>query len=288
MLEAANRGRVNIKDLALEQPVNTSGKPFDPRSDIGERDWQGILRRLREERDYASFKGSEYLASYAMTAANAVFLRPERRVEIVPEPEILDSCIWGARILRDQNLWGEYLAALHAVRMLEPNLQKETKPEKETWSKVIRRTKGYADSGNWDWYFSNRHGLLLHYPDRAEKLIPDELTWKRLNIYLEGIKMAANEGDSSWSDVSTVTSEMRQLNPRRFGEIAYKPSEWTAALNHLNDLRQNNQWGLLSSLAVDLTILAADSVSITEKGIQLVNNPSFRPTAPGIPTQRRF
>lgn len=296
MLEAVGaRTRLNIKGLTLESPATPpSNKPFDPKRDVTEKDWQSILKQLAEDKYDALWKGGDNLCSYLRSAFDALILRPERKLEITPSDDFLRQTIKAANHLKyegeNNGIWTGHLTTLYEVRVFNPELAPEAQPLKKMWREVMKQTKNHAESDKWGSYLADRYALLLSYPDRLREITPDETAWQGLRKYLvEAREEEERDNVGRFNRITYLASCMKILNPNRFHEVAFTPEDWEFGLADLEGSRDfGDPVDDFLPVAADLAIIAADSISVTEQGIQLVNNPGFREHPQAMPARRRF
>jgi hypothetical protein len=292
---------LNIKDLVNTEPFKKTETPFDPSRDISDKAWSYMQKALNS--GFTNMGQNQIEAEKTVTIAARMKLLDGKGKSHPPRMNERDWDIINTRIVRAKSIsdWKEYLGLLAGIRIFDPERSKNEKYQinSEIQYKIITdlNTKGMY---NVDDYFiilannkivspdlnieiaDSRWTIIQNELEKFSNLMPENKSYKfdrdRMIYFVNKVKIIDQEKGKlaslklniSWNDVKNDLQELeKKINPL----FSFQHNTF----NYIND-------------AFNLLLLSAESIKVTENGLELEMPEAFQTQDPNppLPDVRRF
>ncbi|MDO8618641.1 MAG: hypothetical protein Q7R49_01710 [Candidatus Daviesbacteria bacterium] len=259
--------RTNIHDLNLEAPQ----KPEPTRLDKV----LGSLTDRELENINSAITGND--AEYILYLK---FLAPRQAKHFLTSESYWAHTKERVGSAKDKDVYRSYPWLAGYARLVFPEKAKELRIDDETWKKILDKylqSDGRVNSIG----LSTIYYMYLSDSSRASSL---HLVEKRNDF--KGFALNHREpGARLWDAAYKI------MYPEDYKEIKLTPDEINEEYKQLNVYKEQFSWNLFLSEAFNLKILEADSVRVTEKGLEItdkVPEGNFAPVVPSLPEMRKF
>jgi hypothetical protein len=255
MISVQERGKINIKELALNEPGKRPVLPFDPERDVRDIDWQNWVADLKSLTEGGKPTNGREMAMY-MT-----ILFPNRKKDL--NLPTIDSFL----VDTPPQLISE-------IRVLFPDqYELVTKKHVEPFENFINRVKDFETTSIiWD--------AFILYPERWEEIqeIPNLIERVR-------VREIIMKNQEFWHEFAIFKLNERLLDP--YG-AEIDNDDWKEMKNyheeHINDFTAPD-------LAARMKLLSAEKIEMTDKGL-VITMPGqknvFENKGRELPERRKF
>jgi len=240
-----NPDRINIHELTVEEPEKQEGLPFDPERDITEKGWNYLKSEFESQHD-----GNLWFFSY--TASQLKILDPLFDLRITPE--IWESFGDSLNAIRHHTVknWDNFSAT--AARMKIIDNDKNLNINQNDWRSMQQKLDKLRKQRLWGAFAVHAASMKILDPRIDFKV--DEETRRDM------IKEIKNETTFA-SIFAEHAAAMKILG------IAFEVDKffWRMMQEELKE--EQAQGKSFSKLAVDMKILVAEEVEVTDKGLEI-------------------
>ncbi len=288
MIDTLTDNGINIKDLVLEQSTRRSDIPFDPQRDISEQDWKTIIdRRIGEYSDDLRNSGFRAGAGNGdMEFFRAVaFLAPDKI-----KPLITDD-VWNKmKNFKENETLGASASILATMRLVDPErFASEPKLDDREWL-MIRNSYLTHPAAAVENRINIASKAKIIDPDKTEDyILRPPIQWDDVQ---DAIDKRISAG--SWFMVAKLLADIKILDPERAKNFHISEETWNSMKKDLDRYRNTsdkNKDISFAQLSSFMTIISAQEIRITDKGVEVVmpksQNNFGRPNE-SIPQRRRF
>lgn len=261
---------INIKDLTIEAPEKREELPFDPERDITQEDWERMKNQLKREIE----KPPYYLD-------NVMNLFPERESELRVDAHYTElrrkfRNAWGRKSIRDILRYGKQFTLLFPKKIVELRLGDPYWEEiKEI---IIERLQGDMNLGD-------LVAIKVLFPAYG---FP---SWFEKNVlaYIDAsvTDCLRNMHSRRWQWIAELLAQKKILFPENEEGVDVKT--WRGMKESF--VRYRSEASTMARLGLDMKILAAKEVKITEKGLEIVMrrpHDDFQAPSLPLPELRKF
>jgi hypothetical protein len=262
--------RPNIKELILGDTNKSIGLHFDPEMDLTKENWENMKNFLQV------IKNSQNKSNYGREASNLLILFPERRKELdlLPCDELLKSIIPSS-----------ISVTLPDVRILYPeSVTDEIIEEKAEFKFNVYKNTFQENSEYVKYWTSVRSNILWEafvlYPERFNELAKTENLIDTFNLAADQHKK-----DENWIAFSKYKFFINILDNKH---RPISDDEWVGMKSGWRETIFNSD---RAQLAMQMKLLAAKEVKMTEKGLQVIMpEEEIKHKIPSVdlPVMRRF
>jgi len=258
---------VKIQDLKLEIS-ESQGPRFDPETEISDEQWDVMKKALESIRSGGDWH------RYADMVSDVVLLFPDRIDQLNLSNEVFDGLVETL----DSTTGSQILESLLALKILFPNRFDEVLIGDVEWDKIDDSIALSASVG--DQAFGSSYFKIV-FPDRVEKL---DLTNEFCDRIIEAIDKMKEE--KSFNSLSYFLKYIRILFPDRFEKMSLDDRTWNTMKRQAESRRTIKTY--VADL-LNLKILAAEEIKITDKGIEMIVEKSdFKQEKKPRPERKKF
>lgn len=269
----------NIKSLALEEPAKEFKGPFSPETEITQEDWRhmvGVLGAHKINRDWGDF---------AKMAMNMKILFPERVGDLELNSDLWKTVkIWTESTISHLNHYPQ-LGEIAAVKYIFPEEFAQTFPDLKDsihpslWEIVDFRQQcaGYETA-----YLD-----LVRIFGQDPGLPPPNQ--QKTKTQLEKYRKESDNLDDGLVFASFL-EEYKLLFPEDFSNLNLNETDWEKLRNVLEWDRDEKNWFSFSFSARQMKIIAAEKVTLTDQGYEIIMPPLEIKKSPEerLPETRKF
>ena len=265
-----NPNRINIHELTIEEPEKPSELPFDPERDITEEDWEKMSNWLEDFR--GQYRDWDVFSRYAM----------EMKILGQTKNLNLDQTAWQGMKDRLENLreiprWGDFFSLATGMKILDQ--RQNLNLDQAAWQGMQNEIKGWNDIWKRQHLSLRAMDIKILYP--AKELGLNQANWQTMR---DGLEEARN---NNWRDFSHQAAAIKVLDPK--ADLGLDEAVWQDMRDELEACRKNGGWGFFCSLVMDMKILAADEVKVTENGLEItMRKPKLTSGVPPMPETKKF
>ncbi len=262
--------RIDIRKLVIEQPKKADVVgPFDPVDEINAQNLDDVIFYLKDESEVAESVNMNYFL--ALDAFS--YLYPEK----VKDLEISDLIVH----FPTENPAAFPIIA-EAIKRTVGQEALNRVADQKTWKHVRSLIKNDIDV-NWGGYLPER---LAAYKRLFPSLEEPDIFSSNEDYLINGFSEVGNE---NFESKAAIAANLRVIFPHRIKDLKLPPNFWEEARKELAKLEQLS-WPRYTILALNLHILAAKEVKITEDGMELVMpEKSYQEEQPPpLPEAKRF
>lgn len=290
VLDTLAETRPNIKRLTLEKPQKQTEILFDPERDISPQDWEAMLKDLSRIKE----SDGSGVTKYYQFAVDVKLLSPERYKKLE-----IDDALWehlkksfGYAKEDAQTPGGgseELALILSHIKLLFPKKIAELYPNINVLSEDLNIIKN--DLSTDSIYIKFIEGMPAHIITNGESSqIPTmKDAWDAMKTELNIQKEMRN------LEYPISAMELKIMYPIKFRYLKLGTFDWEDIKVKFNRFRNpaidsNYPWDFFARLAVSVYILAAESVKISDQGLEIIMpkpKEDFQEVTP-LPEQRRF
>ena len=264
---------LKLQDLTLEQEKTPELK-FDPETEITEADWQGMKQVLEVKRR------NRKIWSFTFLTMVMKILRPVKFDEL----NIDDQAWRGMKENLETNRnydWRTFNSQAANMKILQPERFSELGINDQSWQNMKEALEALQD---YNYFAVQAVDMKILQPNKFSELSIDDKVWQKMKAQLE---IDRNEGN--WGRFTELAKSMKILQPKRFSELRISNQSWREMRKELELERKNNWWNFAHQ-AMDMKILAADKVKVTDQGLEITMPPpeSFKSEKKPRPERKNF
>jgi len=277
-----NPDRINIHELTVEEPKKQEGLPFDSDTEITEMEWREMKDQLQYYQD--NFEDANF-RSLAMALK-------------ILDPKIdfgINQDVWFSRLKRKlEELkqsgvtnWWDFAKQAAVIKILSPSFtldQSDLQGLKTELEDRKKREREKAGTTRFAEYV-----VALKILDPKIDLDLNQLDWKRMKDSLEQHRKGASEGESiHWSSFARQAMYMKIIDTNI--DLHLDIASWKGMRDWANDAKKSQQ-GPFPWRALEMKILAAERVEVTDEGLIITmpkRKESIKPEIPPIPEAKQF
>lgn len=297
----ATAERLNIKDIAVPEPMKAADSPFDTKRDLTTQDWEKLSWEFRNPQGSIP---SEIIGKAAWT--RTLFPKKPTVTDYNPQfPELAEMMLYICHAAEkgdkdttsDNQLW---FVLGNAILFPEKFVQKKDSVNQAdmlfTFTKnsfVSNMTTANSFDEMSSYTYALRDYLLasLLFPDKLSELesnstIPELFDTKLTKKYLEGPVR-----ENQWPSYTQALGLFRLLRPKEFSAITIPDVAWESMHLELQKARTSDNYYKFGNQAFWMNIIAADEVKLDDKGLLITKakpKREFAGTSENIPERRRF
>jgi len=265
-----NPDKINIHELAIEEPEKHAELPFDPERDIAEEDWRGMRDELEELRRDDTFRSLFPSLAMAMKVLNST------------QDSNLSSDEW--QYIRDKSMeddswskWLQFADYSMYMKILDPNQSPGI--DQTAWRGMEGALEEAVVRDIWR-VPSHAKAMRILDPHRDLNLGP--VIWQRMKATLE-----AAEKNNGWDTFTYQAADMRILDPGL--KFNLDQNAWQHMTDRLKWLKQGNDWREFAKSAMAMKVLAAEEVKVTDRGLEInMRKPKLKENTPSLPETKQF
>ena len=270
--------------------------PFIPERDISEKDWQEMKkfadRKIEDFLEDKDFPFEENLfGEITKTLASMAIISSEKVAELNIKKLPSESIEGVFKSIRGHD-WGPGTTLLWLGRMKVGHIERvnEFSFTREEWEKEIRRLKYKMKKKDWVSALLDVFEIKLYRPKDAEL---KECLKTGADALIAGIveHVQGWREMTGWMGVARLTRMLKILFPDRVKDFKPDKIAWQGMRKTLESLRHQSEWAEFAELAAAMTILAAEKVEVTEKGLEITMpkpKEDFREAREPRPVRRSF
>jgi hypothetical protein len=290
--------RINITQLSLEQPEH-KGETFNLERDMDERARQCIKNALLEWR-------LEDDGMFIDLAKDAVILDPGPNTKAdyfsdddwddfkqIAKDELLNLDDLDVDSLAAHDAFGEgFSDKMAALKIIDPDRASELNADDNLHNKMLELYNFIVNESEEEDHFKKQ----LRLASCIKILFPQHSSeWSRhtdqgrheYNIGTVLVRML--EKGQQWTAFAAASSQMRLLFPEDWKESNVRPEHWQDMRATLEGFRQRDKGASYAELAANMKILAADKVTISERGLEIIiPTVTLKEQTLNLPEQRNF
>ncbi len=271
-----NPDRINIHELTIEEPEKQTELLFDVERDISKEDWEGINMKIE-----GCILNNSW-SDYASQAMKVKILDPSKNIGRDDNARQgmerkLDAYKSSNKI---DNEWGSFLSQAMAMKILDPETDVGLNND------IEQRLGGFLDT------LRNRPRSFCFHAMEMKIISPNmvlnigETIWKEMEKDLESQRVSNN-----WIAFARDAVAMKILNPAVDLKLDNRAWEGMRAKLEYYRVEPNEHWPNFFEQAMNMKILAAEEVKITDKGLEInmrKKKDSFNTDVPPIPEIKKF
>ena len=243
---------------------------FDSRRDLDAQDWRRIL-------DVFERRTSRGEIAFIASVASCIQLIDAKKNPSLPHGVKQKLVEDFGRVSEDLTI----LSLSTYTKIILPELEVTEGPlsaYKRGVLKYLQQARRNSSELEWMYFVQTMANLKILYPDESIQL--EEADWKAIEKSLEDIKA------KDWSDFASFAADMRILGHSKELDI----SEWLHMKARLQELRNKKEefgWNL-AHISKSLSILAAEKIKVTSKGLELIKNDGVMTEHGELPQTRTY
>ncbi len=291
-IQATESEPINIKDLMLSEPQVTEGLPFDPKNEISEEEWQGIITHIEELKVFDDLHNNWKM--FLIMAGDVKLIDPTRVSTLELDEEQWQRIYAELKALEERDsiqMNPSLPKELSSLRIFSPAraAQYPVNPKYKSWLKEsLTKRRPYPTT------YTDLADAAVAFPELIDySFSPRDIRLKRnyVNRTLELYQQVPTESTLDESLKRMV--ELKILFPDQVGDWNLVPPWfWDLAKKQLDIYRKRDFKDFpILDLATQLTILAAGKVEISEDfGMRLVmaSDSKIATSEPAMPDIRKF
>jgi hypothetical protein len=275
-----NPDKINIHELAIEDPEKQAELPFDVERDITPEDWEGMENGLQKIRNWDRDDKWGYFSHHAMCMKIL-----DSNIDLGLDQDSRDGLIQHLRTWDsiDTNLkWSNLPGQAVCGKILYPDM--DLGFDANSWQEMSKKLQVRRERGSWDDFADYAMEIKILNPKMDIKL--SENDWEGMENILEDFRRKG-----LWGSFADHAQAMKILNPNV--ELNLDRAAWQGMRMALEKSREEGQkfeWRGFSSLAFAMKIIAAEKVEITDEGLRLTmpEKKSLQSETPPIPETKQF
>lgn len=293
--------RINIHELAIEEPQKESELPFDPERDITDRDLEVVERVLEKylDPDYINKEGLFTVGVALATLENVKIFALKKFQEILESKRTELEYAWNVckekieKNINDPDRRPEWFAVIGtAVSMMEvfPERKSELGLDEKIWSGMKGHLSFLEENEDWDNFVRQAQAIMILFPQKNEWI--NTTVEDNFSIIYELLKRSKREKE--WVTYITIANAIKVICPEKMKYLTLDTEDWKSIVDILDDdrsrydtLRENNDF---SWHAGCITVLAAKDVRITDHGLEVIFDKSkdISGNTPSLPETKKF
>ncbi len=290
--------RINITQLSLEQPEH-KGETFNPERDMDQQDRESIKNALLDWR-------LEDSDMFLELAKNAAILDPGLKVkadyfsdddwddfERLAKDELINLDDLDINALSVHDAFAEHFSEkMMALKIIDPSRVSELDIDDNLHDKMVELYNFIVNESEEEDHFKKQLRLAscikILFPQHGSEW--DRNTDQGGHEYNIGsVLVRMLEKGQQWTAFAEASSHMRLLFPEDWKENSVRPEHWQGMRATLAGFRQSDNGYSYAELAANMKILAAERVTISERGLELIMpNTSLSESPPELPQTRNF
>ncbi|NQV13475.1 MAG: hypothetical protein HQ530_04220 [Parcubacteria group bacterium] len=285
-LEGQPDDEIRLQDLSLEMPEAKTEFSFDPEKEISEEEWVNMKRKFELHCSMTHTASTVDFA--AATASDLFYVLPNRKDELHLE-ERREAMIEASKkyVNVDNKNWFNEAWLLSNLVNLFPDHKEEILGERY-WENIKNEMDKSAEIAKdrpqvWSNVAKLATQLSILYPDRREELQLENLQDTMLRLYKSNCA-------GNWKEALEMAEYYCTLFPDHKADLNLEQK--MPRMKELYKLAvEKNSWLQATSTAYSLTVLSAEKVEITDRGLQLtmpVKKESFQQATPPRPERKEL
>lgn len=259
-----NPDKINIHELTIGEPEKESALPFDAEKDISPGEWEIIMSYIKNK------NGPDWIQSVMQMKV----LKPDYDLNLDEQAK---------QFLKNEFERGKgllpHIFALKAaaIKLVDPTLKMNI--DGETWERMEEKLDVFRNIQDWSQFLNLAFAMKI-----LEKNYKVDISKKEYKAIMDQFAddTKHNEG---WRIAATM-AQLRVVDPNR--NLKIDDAAWECMHHQLEDWRFGDYDGFFQ-IAVDMQILAAEKVEVTDKGLEITMPArNLQIETPQIPEQRNF
>lgn len=278
---------INIKDVTLPSPERVRQLPFDPRHDIRSADLCELDHQRHNARATYDQQCNELtLAGIVRLSAVLQLLKDQRATGYYADDVLWPALLRQVQQYRQIGEWHDFARHASAAKLLDPGRSADLQLDDETWERL--QTRLDFDSRL---YGANQE-VVAKLARNMKILYPRRQLRPHLNtIVRDGLLalLTSYRAIGAWKRYrcSALTVRLIWGQDKLAGLLG--EAEWKAMRDQLGVYRASSNWGEFADHALELTLLAAEEILITDQLVQVtLQAVPFQEPLPPLPIIRRF
>lgn len=263
---------INIRRLAIEEPLRSSWDKFDPVRLLTEEDWKEITR----------FSESALEISYKTELASEIKLIAPQKLSALRIDDYLERIRIALSDITNDNFYVSHLILAVATKQLfqEKVISSSIDENRKQLIKVavLQTNRPFHINDMFAAYY-----FKLLYPEESVTSLISKDKWQIIKDELQAYKKAGN-----WHNVSRYSTAARVILPNRFSELNVTQNDLQKIYGVATNHHRKKQWANFINCAWSLKILTADEVTVDDEGIHVINYPPALLNSQPLPLLRRF
>jgi hypothetical protein len=244
---------LKFQNLNLELDDEKEELKFDPEKEISNVNWQEIKTILKYLEQYG------YWENLVRQAASMKILCPEKSEELQFEDSTWQKLIERLRDYGYGTTWREFAWQAMFIKILDPKKFKELEISR-AWEKLKVELKVFKNIEAWGDFARRAACMKSIFPEKSAVLQLDDTA-------LQGMKerLQFYRSSNQWFDFIQQAAFIKILYPEKSAEPQINDQDWRMMMQKYKKL----SWEKKPWLAACLTILAAQKVEVTDKGLKI-------------------